>query len=529
MTSQPSKISRAPVHTGRSQGVKQETSFFITAPPMGAGPTSSIATKNEERRAAIRAKWRSAGQRARETALGLRVSGLSCLGVLREHRDAVTGVAVVRRTVRKGTHGDGDAGTDEGEAAADSQAPGVRVYLLSVGMDRRLCLWRYEASSPALSKAWVFSGAFRSKVQVDGSNHCLADEAAADGAISDVVYCAERNQFAYASADRCVYVRRFSTNPGMMKLEAKCIGHNSEVTCVRWSKPRGCWVSGCEDGEIRLWSGTDGTCVLTIRAWASIGALCIDQRSGWIIAGVGESVGTFDGASGNVLRVNTGHGDAIRSVMLVAEREQVVSASWDRTIRIWSAHSGNAQFANSVLHSLVVHREETARPAAAVTRSFFTELKPYAEEHPLIPPASLMRSSEQVLFHLWAEQERAERIAAAARLREESHRPQWVANDISRQLDDIEGQLRGTRFPGGATAGRNGGPGSRYMSRRRLSGPSLPSYSSAAAAAAAAAGAAAATGGSMTGAGLEQSGGGGRSLSRRVSISQVCVGADVCM
>lgn len=61
-------------------------------------------------------------------------------------------------------------------------------------------------------------------------------------------------EFAYASSDRMVYIRKFSTNGAKMTLVNTLQGHEGEVTCVRWNvHGKGSWVTGSEDGTIRIW------------------------------------------------------------------------------------------------------------------------------------------------------------------------------------------------------------------------------------------------------------------------------------
>ena len=68
-------------------------------------------------------------------------------------------------------------------------------------------------------------------------------------------------EFAYASSDRMVYIRKFSTNGAKMTLVNTLQGHEGEVTCVRWNvHGKGSWVTGSEDGTIRIWVSNMDQC-----------------------------------------------------------------------------------------------------------------------------------------------------------------------------------------------------------------------------------------------------------------------------
>jgi len=62
-----------------------------------------------------------------------------------------------------------------------------------------------------------------------------------------------RNEIAYASSDHLVYIRKFSTVGSEMTLLNTLQGHFSDVTSVRWNPVKSVWVTGSEDGTIRVW------------------------------------------------------------------------------------------------------------------------------------------------------------------------------------------------------------------------------------------------------------------------------------
>ena len=116
------------------------------------------------------------------------------------------------------------------------------VYLLSSGWDRRIFIWD-------LTHFTLFSKFTKTKaLNVEDM------EMAANGSIHDMDYSSHLKFFAYASSDMCVYVRKFSPNGSQMDLMYKIQTKlDSEITCIRWNFVTNQWITGMENGEIRIW------------------------------------------------------------------------------------------------------------------------------------------------------------------------------------------------------------------------------------------------------------------------------------
>jgi WD40 repeat protein len=112
-------------------------------------------------------------------------------------------------------------------------------WLISTSWDRRICI--FDLKNEKLKSI------FYSKE----SHH--RGELAADGIILDLDYCPERNEIAYASADKQAYIRSFSTKGDEMNLKAVLQGHEAEVTCIKWHAKEKLWITGSEDRTLRLW------------------------------------------------------------------------------------------------------------------------------------------------------------------------------------------------------------------------------------------------------------------------------------
>lgn len=232
-----------------------------------------------------------------------RVAGFICKHVFTEHSSCVTGLAVVGREAGYNT-----------------------TYLLSAGWDRRIFLWDLEAS--------CFHDTFRNT----DPSALESDELASDGIIMDLTYSAERNEFAYASSDKLVYIRQFSDRGAEMTLSAVLQGHEAEVTQVRWNAVLSKWITGSEDGTIRIWRGDGMGCDVVLTAQGAVSALCIDQVNGCIVAGVQEIIRVYDPDTRKIVQKNLGHSDSVRCIIHIPERSQYISASWDKTVRIWNAY-----------------------------------------------------------------------------------------------------------------------------------------------------------------------------------------------
>ncbi|EDO35396.1 predicted protein [Nematostella vectensis] len=316
-----------------------------------------------------------------------RVAGFICRNVLTQHTNCVTGLAVVGKDAGYGT-----------------------TFLISAGWDRRILLWDLETVR--------LHDSFRN---TDSNASSESEELASDGIILDLTYSADRDEFAYASSDKLVYIRRFSDKGREMKLLAVLQGHEADVT-----------------------QNADGmSCELVLSAQGAVSALCIDQVNGCIVAGIQEVIRlhdsfrntdsnasseseelasdgiildltysadrdefayassdklvyirrfsdkgremkllavlqgheadvtqcfsirfffsltkkslfrVYDPETRKIVQKNVGHTDSVRCVMHIPERSQYISASWDKTVRIWNA------FKNSRKRSTKDNKEQS--------------------------------------------------------------------------------------------------------------------------------------------------------------------------
>ncbi|KAJ7316603.1 hypothetical protein JRQ81_002765 [Phrynocephalus forsythii] len=224
------------------------------------------------------------------------VAGFTCRTVLCGHTGMVTALAL----------------------AADDTGTSFH-YLLSGGWDGRLCLWDLQSHS--------LQNDFSSLLPYYGP-------------ILDIAYSSKRRKFAFSSSTGGIYICAFNPLSANLVILAELCGHRATVVALAWHPLEDRWVSGDEDGSIRLWSEDGGCCVQDLRAPGGITCLCIDKVNGCIIAGSHETIRVYDPTSGVQVQSYTGHQDSIKEIIHVPEIEQYVSVSLDGTVRMWKAYQG---------------------------------------------------------------------------------------------------------------------------------------------------------------------------------------------
>ena len=145
-----------------------------------------------------------------------------------------------------------------------------------------------------------------------------------DGWVLDVAI--HKQTIASASRDRTVKV--WSENGKLIRT----LKHSQPVTSVA-IKPDGQIVTGSEDGTIKIWQ--QGKVVQTLREHTGAVESIAISSQGQIVTGSED--GTIKiWQEGKVAQTLKGHTGAIRAVAISQDGDKIVSASRDKTLKIWS-------------------------------------------------------------------------------------------------------------------------------------------------------------------------------------------------
>jgi WD40 repeat protein len=208
-----------------------------------------------------------------------RVAGFTCLLSMCKHSHAISGLVAI----------------EEGSTS----------FLLSASWDLLIC-------------AWDWSGKLLKCLDVTPAQ-C---EDVKDTIITDLDWSQERSEFAYSLSvnDSCVW--NISCNTLDMSERGRLIGHKREVTQIKWNPVTKNWVSGSDDETIRVWCPETFKQVDLVQAKGPVSLLMVDKTNGYIVTAVREKIHLYD-QSLQLLQVNRGHSDVVRSIIHIPELNQV--------------------------------------------------------------------------------------------------------------------------------------------------------------------------------------------------------------
>jgi WD40 repeat protein len=112
------------------------------------------------------------------------------------------------------------------------------------------------------------------------------------------------------------------------------------VRCLAYSPDGKLLATGDEDNNVCLWSLPEGTLVTCVRdpGGSCVEALAFGPDGGRLAAGLarGDLV-VWDLAANNALARADGHPGGVRPLIWLPGGATLVSAGWDRTLRLWTA------------------------------------------------------------------------------------------------------------------------------------------------------------------------------------------------
>ncbi|KAG0229358.1 chromatin-remodeling complex subunit ies6 [Actinomortierella wolfii] len=123
-------------------------------------------------------------------------------------------------------------------------------------------------------------------------------------------------------------------------------GHKEGIYCIQFDDYK--IVSGSRDNTIKVWDFATGEC---LRTYSGHGAsvLCLQYDDSRIVSGSSDAtIIVWELDTGAILQRLTGHSDSVLNVRM--EKDTVVSCSKDRTVKIWRTSTGE------LVRTLVGHR-----------------------------------------------------------------------------------------------------------------------------------------------------------------------------
>ncbi len=137
----------------------------------------------------------------------------------------------------------------------------------------------------------------------------------------------------------------------------RTIAHVDTVNVINFSPDGLKLVSGSGDHTIKIWDAVSGKLLSTIINDDSVGAICVSPDGKKIYSSLwyGSSrIAEQDMATGKTIKAFDGHTDTVREIKCSADGKTLVSCSFDLTVRLWDAATGNLlKTLSKPMHSVV--------------------------------------------------------------------------------------------------------------------------------------------------------------------------------
>lgn len=162
-----------------------------------------------------------------------------------------------------------------------------------------------------------------------------------------------------------------------------------EVTQVRWVNYRQVWVTAADDDIIRIWNPQGVKMHYFTYTGGSIQCLYVDEVNQLLLAAMLDKTAYVYDLDDPLPKAKySGHSDVIRSMAHIPERHCYVTASWDKSLRLWfvpceeNLHAARSKDNATQEFLLPQDYEET--------NTFVSE---FEKAHPLVPPKALTQQN----------------------------------------------------------------------------------------------------------------------------------------
>jgi WD40 repeat protein len=173
----------------------------------------------------------------------------------------------------------------------------------------------------------IFS-AIPAVVEIDGNPTELTTD------ITCVAFSPKDHQIALGISDNSIQLLASPEKPTKV-----LNGHHGKITCMTFSSDGTLCISGSEDSTLRLWNTND--CVLSAmhHVPAPVVSVALSPDNQFIAAGCSNGQIHFFNINGKRGAIIEGHKKGISSLAFGRDGQQLISASWDKTVRLWQCTS----------------------------------------------------------------------------------------------------------------------------------------------------------------------------------------------